>query len=166
MTIVVMGVAGAGKSTVGSLLANALGWTLVDADSFHSPANIEKMSHGIPLSDADRAPWLEAIHERIVHASHSQENVVIACSALKQRYRDVLANGVTIQWVYLKSSMEQIRERLLQRRNHFMNADLLASQFADLEEPQDAIVADSALPAPVVVRQIMDALRRRTPQEA
>jgi gluconokinase len=158
MIVVVMGVTGTGKSTVGPLLASELGATFVDGDSFHSAANIEKMAHGIPLTDADRAPWLAAIHDRIVKAVDSRENLVVACSALKQRYRETLADGVNITWVYLKGSMERLRERLLRRRHHFMSAEMLASQFADLEEPENAIVIDVALPRRDAVKQIVDAL--------
>jgi gluconokinase len=118
------------------------------------------MSRGVPLNDIDRAPWLAAIHERIVQAVDSRENLVLACSALKQRYRETLADGVNITWVYLKGSMEQIRERVLQRRHHFMSADMLASQFADLEEPTDAIIVDVALSPGDAVAQIVNALSK------
>jgi gluconokinase len=111
MIVVIMGVAGAGKSTVGELLAAQLGCDFLDGDSLHSPANIDKMTRGIPLTDADRAPWLAAIHARIVDFVHFHKDLVIACSALKQRYRDALAADVAIIWVYLKGSEEVIRAR-------------------------------------------------------
>jgi len=119
------------------------------------------MTHDIPLTDADRAPWLAAIHGRIVDSLQRAEDLVVACSALKQRYRDALNSGVVITWVYLKGSKELIAERLRQRKHHFMRPEMLASQFADLEEPADAIVVDVAVEPSVVVAQIVDALRVR-----
>ncbi len=158
MIIVIMGVAGAGKSTVGQLLADELHCEFLDGDSLHPPANIEKMTHGIPLTDADRAPWLAAIHARIVESLQRGEPLVVACSALKRQYRDTLGRSVAITWVYLKGSAEVIRERLQHRQRHFMKAKMLASQFADLEEPTNAIVIDvTAVPAEAV-RQIVNAL--------
>ena len=161
MIIVIMGVAGAGKSTVGESLAAELHYKFLDGDSLHPPRNIEKMTHDIPLTDADRAPWLAAIHGRIVDSLQRAEDLVVACSALKQRYRDALNSGVTITWVYLKGSRELIAERLRQRKHHFMKPEMLASQFADLEEPADAIVADVAGEPRVIVAQIVDSLRVR-----
>jgi gluconokinase len=159
MIIVIMGVAGSGKSTVGQLLANELHRRFLDGDSLHPPANVEKMSHGIPLTDTDRAPWLAAIHGCIVESLQRGEDLVVACSALKQRYRDTLDSGVAVTWVYLKGSEEQIGERLRQRKHHFMKPQMLASQFADLEEPRDAIVVEIAAEPPVIVEHIVSALR-------
>jgi gluconokinase len=122
MTIVIMGVAGAGKSTVGELLAAELRCGFLDGDSLHTQSNIEKMTHGIPLTDADRAPWLAANHARIVESFQRGECLVVACSALKQRYRETLADGVGITWVHLKGSEEVIRARLQHRQHHFMKA--------------------------------------------
>ncbi len=156
--IVIMGVAGAGKSTLGPLLATALGCEFLDGDSLHTPANIEKMTHGIPLTDADRAPWLAAIHARAVESFRRRECLVVACSALKQRYRDTLERGVAITWVYLKGSEEVIGERLRHRQHHFMKPQMLASQFADLEEPANAIIIDVEVEPDVAVRQIVDAV--------
>ncbi len=158
MIIVVMGVAGAGKSTLGQLLASELRCEFLDGDSLHPPANIQKMTIGIPLTDADRAPWLAAIHAHIVESFERAQNLVVACSALKQSYRKTLADGVSITWVYLKGSEEVIRARLLERQHHFFKAQMLASQFADLEEPADAIVIDVEIAPSVAVRQIVDAL--------
>ena len=158
MIIVIMGVAGAGKSTVGQLLATELRCEFLDGDSLHSAASIEKMTHGIPLTDADRAPWLAAIHARIVESFQRGEDLVVACSTLKQRYRDTLDRGVAIIWVYLKGSEEVIRARLQGRQHHFMKAQMLASQFADLEEPADAIVIDVAVAPAVAVGEIVSAV--------
>ena len=153
-----MGVAGAGKTTIGQLLANELGWPFLDADSLHPMANIEKMSQGIPLTDADRTAWLAAIHNQIVESFQDSENLVVACSALKQKYRTELAKCVTIRWVYLKGSEELIRSRLEHRDEHFMKAKMLASQVADLEEPTQAIIIDVRVTPDIAVRQIVNAL--------
>ena len=156
--IVVMGVAGAGKTTVGHLLADQLRCAFLDADTLHSPANIEKMAHGVPLTDADREPWLATIHARIVQSFQRGEPLVVACSALKQRYREILSRGVAVTWAYLKGTEEMIRARLQLRQHHFMTAPMLASQFADLEEPTDAIVIDVAVTPAAAVRQIVNVL--------
>ena len=156
-----MGVAGSGKTTIGTLLANALGCAFVDADALHSPANVEKMRRGIGLSDADRAPWLAAVHARIEASFRRGDDLVVACSALKETYRDVLAAGVSIRWVYLKGSPELIRSRLANRLGHFATDSLLATQLDALEEPADAIVVD-VTPAPEsIVKTILTALARR-----
>jgi gluconokinase len=157
--VVVMGVAGAGKTTIGMLLANALGCAFVEGDLLHPKRNIEKMARGIPLTDSDRAPWLAAVRARLLESVQSGEGVVIACSALKQAYREFLANGIPVAWVYLKGSEELIRSRLLLRREHYMRADMLASQFEILEEPADAIVCDVSLAPDVVVKQVLSKLR-------
>jgi gluconokinase len=153
-----MGVAGSGKSSIGQLLASELRCEFLDGDSLHPLANIHKMTVGIPLTDADRVPWLAAIHARIVESFERGRNLVVACSALRQRYRETLANGVSITWVYLKGSEEVIRARLLERQHHFMKAEMLASQFADLEEPTDAIVIDVEMPPSVAAREVLGAL--------
>ena len=142
MVIVVMGVTGSGKTTIGSLLAARLGWHFADADEFHSAANKEKMHKGIPLSDADRLPWLGAMHDQIAKWFAAKQNVVLACSALKQSYRQLLWNGPAVQFVYLKGSYELIAERLRARKGHFADEHILAGQFADLEEPSDAVAVD------------------------
>jgi gluconokinase len=137
MTIIVMGVTGSGKTTIGTLLAQQLGWTFADADDFHTPANKEKMSKGIALTDADRGPWLEAIHEAIVRWEAAGTNAVVACSALKQAYRDLLSENVEVKFVYLRGSAELILERLGHRKGHYAKENLVASQFEALEEPQE-----------------------------
>ena len=160
MIIAIIGVAGSGKTTIGTMLADAMNCPFLDGDSLHSKENIDKMSHGIPLTDADRAPWLAAIHARILDRFERGQDLVVGCSALKQRYRTVLADGVPITWVYLKGSFELIRSRLKHRSGHFMKADMLASQFDALEEPSDALVIDVSAPPSVIVERILSQLRR------
>ena len=137
-----MGVVGAGKTTVGSLLARRLGWEFVDADSFHSPANVEKIRLGIPLGDADRAPWLKAIRQAINLWIAKKQDVVLACSALKKVYREELSGGADMKVVYLKGTYDIIHRRLGLRQGHFATEGLLASQFAILEEPEDGVVVE------------------------
>jgi len=161
MIIVVMGVAGSGKTTVGTRLARALNCTFLEGDALHSRANVEKMSHGIPLTDADRAPWLAAIHSQMLEAFTQGRNLVVACSALKQAYRTTLAKGLPITWIYLRGSAELIRSRLQHRTSHFMKATMLASQFDTLEEPEpsDAVVVDISQQPDTIVEHILSALR-------
>ena len=137
-----MGVAGSGKTTIGSLLAQQLGWEFADADSFHSAENIERIRRGIPLTDEERAPWLRAINEAMLQRVAEQKNAVLACSVLKQSYRDQLHHGPEAKLVYLKGDYDLIYKRLSQRRGHFAGSDLLASQFETLEEPSDAITVE------------------------
>jgi gluconokinase len=159
MIIVLMGVAGSGKTTVGILLADAMGCSFLDGDSLHSKENIEKMSRGMPLTDSDRGPWLSAIHARILHSFERGHDLVVACSALKQQYRQVIAHGVPINWVYLRGSPTLIRSRIENRPGHFLKVGMLASQFVALEEPGDALVVDVAAPPHVIVEQIPSPLR-------
>jgi gluconokinase len=163
MIVVLMGVAGSGKTTVGTMLADALQCPFLEGDSLHSKANAEKMSHGVPLTDADRAPWLAAIHARLLDAFRRGQSLVAACSALEQSYRAVLAEGIPIMWVYLKGSPALIRSRLQHRNGHFMKAEMLASQFDALEEPFDALVADVSQSPGAIVAQILAELRRPNP---
>jgi gluconokinase len=142
MVILVMGTTGAGKTTIGELVAQRLGWIFLDADDFHPPANIGKMKHGIPLTDADRAPWLANIHARLQQLSAQGKHSVLACSALKQSYRDTLSAGLDMRVVYLRGTYEQMRKHILARHGHFAGESILAGQFADLEEPTDALVLD------------------------
>ncbi|HWF92645.1 MAG TPA: gluconokinase [Terriglobales bacterium] len=158
MVIIVMGVTGAGKTTIGNLLAAQLGWKFADADSFHSLANVEKMRKGIPLGDADRAPWLMAMRDAILQWIADSSNVVLACSALKSSYREELRVGPEVKIVYLKGSWELISSRLRQRHGHFAGESILAAQFADLQEPADAIVADVSLPPEEMVLGIRQQL--------
>lgn len=154
MIVVVMGVTGAGKTTIGSLLASRLGWEFADADDFHSAANKEKMRQGIPLTDADRLPWLAALRGKIAEWVTARKNAVLACSALKQAYREMLGTGPEIKIVYLKGSHDLIYGRLRVRHGHFADEHILASQFADLEEPRDAIVVDISPPPKEIVAEI------------
>jgi gluconokinase len=153
-----MGVTGSGKTTVGSLLALQLKWQFADADSFHSPANVEKMRQGIALDDADRAPWLAAIRAAILKWSGDRLNVVLGCSALKRSYRETLEIDPEVKFVYLKGSYEFIYERLLSRHGHFATEKILSSQFAALEEPEDAIVVDVSLAPEQIVKEIREGL--------
>jgi len=158
MIVIVMGTTGSGKTTIGSLLAKRLGWEFVNADDFHPPANVEKMKHGIPLTDADREPWLRALHDKIVEWTAEKRNVVLACSALKQSYRDELRANSEVKFVYLKGSYELFSRRVLSRKGHFAKQDLIASQFAALEEPTDAIVADASHSPEEIVSEVRSKL--------
>ena len=136
MILIVFGVSGAGKTTVGKLLARELGWHFLEADDFHPAANVEKMRSGHPLTDEDRWPWLEHLRRQIKRSLAAGENAVFACSALKRAYRDRLRVSEEVKFVYLRGDFALIEEQLRSRRRHFMDPDLLQSQFDDLEEPQ------------------------------
>lgn len=143
MIVVVMGVSGSGKTTVGKLLAQNLGWKYLEGDDFHSAENIKKMSNGISLTDEDRMPWLARIKNEIDYYFENGSDVVLACSALQENYRTYLAAGIsTIRFLYLKGESAVIRERMKSRGDHYMKSEMLNSQFSSLEEPTDAIVAD------------------------
>jgi len=134
--IVVMGVAGSGKTTVGALLAGRLGWPYAEADNFHPQSNVDKMAAGHPLTDADRKPWLEAIGRWIDERGAADQPGVVSCSGLKRSYRDLLRDGrPEVQMVFLQGSRELIMRRMVARHGHFMKPEMLDSQFADLEEP-------------------------------
>ena len=153
-----MGPAGSGKTTVGELLASQLKWVFADGDNFHSPANIEKMAHGLPLSDDDRIPWLNSIREAMFRCEAERSNLVLACSALKRSYRELLQINSHVKFVHLKGSYELLRERLHSRKGHYAGEQILASQFADLEEPTDAITIDAAQPREQIVAEIRKVL--------
>lgn len=161
MIVILMGVAGSGKTTIGRMLAEALRFPFLDGDSLHSTANIDKMSHGVPLTDADRRPWLEAIRRRLLQAHAQKQDLVLACSALKRDYREFLASGVPVTWVYLKGSEELIQGRIDERQGHYMKSRMLPSQFADLEEPSDAVIVDVSLQPRRIVEQILACLSAR-----
>lgn len=154
MVILVMGVTGAGKTTVGALLAEGLEWAFLDADDFHSATNREKMRRGIPLDDADRAPWLNSIHRELVRRNGKGENVVLACSALKESYRETLSSGLDMKIVFLRGSAEDIHRNLAGRTDHFAGENLVPSQLAVLEEPSAAIVEDVARTPKEIVSNI------------
>ena len=136
MVIIICGVTGVGKTTIGQLLVQELAWEFYDADDFHSVANIAKMKNGVPLTDEDRQPWLDRLRELIEQCLVAGENAVLACSALKKAYRDFLRVSDDVKFVFLRGDRHEITEHLQHRREHFMNPALLDSQFEDLEEPQ------------------------------
>ena len=158
--IVLMGVAGAGKTTVGRALAAELGWRFVDADGLHPPSNVRKMSAGVPLGEADRVPWLAAVYAAIVRALDRREPAVVACSALKARYRFALRGELRgVRIVYLRVLASVLRERLRSRPAHFAGVELLESQLQALEEPEheeDVVTLDGTLPPP----ELIGAMRR------
>ena len=154
MIVLVMGTTGAGKTTIGKLLADDLRWAFLDADNFHPAANVEKMTRGIPLDDADRVPWLAAIHAELVRQTGDGRNCVLACSALKQTYRDTIGAGLDMRIVYLKGTYEEMRAHILARHGHFAGEGILAGQFRDLEEPKDAFVVSVTLPPERIVQAI------------
>lgn len=163
MIVIVMGVSGSGKTTVGRRLAAELGWPFYDADAFHSPSNIEKMRAGSPLTDADRAPWLATLRALIDERLAQGRDAVIACSALKKKYRQQLRDGRTdVRFVYLKGDRNLIAQRIAARRGHFAGSALLESQFAALEEPErgDSIHVDLFLKLDEIVTVIRAALGR------
>ena len=157
---IVMGVSGSGKTSVGKSLAEHLGWDFYDADDFHPPANIEKMSNGMPLDDSDRVPWLATLHDLISSSLILDRPGVLACSALKESYRKRLLEGnAGVQIVYLKGSYELIWSRMTRRKNHYMKADMLKSQFDALEEPADALTVDISLPVEEIVQVVLKQMR-------
>ena len=158
MIIVLIGVTGSGKSTVGRLLAAQLGWRFCEGDDFHPAANLAKMTRGVSLDDEDRKPWLQAIQKVIRIAVEKRENVVIACSALKESYRSMLQVEGEVIFVYLKANLALIQQRLKKRTGHFMNPVLIQSQFDTLEEPNQALQIDASLSPAKIVQSIRDRL--------
>ena len=155
MVVVLIGAAGAGKTTVGRALAGALGWRFVDGDDFHSPAAIAKMHAGAALTDADRAPWLAALHQVMAIAIGRREPLVVACSALRARYREELRGDLrTVRFVYLKADEATLRRRLTDRAGHFAGPALVQSQLAALEEPEDGLTVDATAPPERIVASI------------
>jgi|HubBroStandDraft_2_1064218.scaffolds.fasta_scaffold00752_7 gluconokinase len=155
MILLVMGVAGSGKTTIASELARRLNWIFLDADDFHSAANREKMRLGIHLADEDRIPWLDAIHAELEKLNAAGKNEVLGCSALSEAYRQRLLGNLPAKIVYLQGSRELIQQRLQQRHGHFAGTAILDDQFATLEEPRDAIVVDVAKRPDEIVEEIL-----------
>jgi gluconokinase len=158
MIVIVMGVVGAGKTTIGKLLAEQMGWEFADADDFHPASNVAKIRTGIPLTDRDREPWLDLLHAKIVEWIKQGHSAVLACSALKGIYRDKLDAGPEVRFVYLKGTADLIASRLQARRGHFANESILASQLADLEEPEGAITVKISETPPQIVNDIRKGL--------
>ena len=163
MVVVVMGVTGTGKTTVGEALALRTGWPFADADNFHSAANRAKMRAGIPLTDEDREPWLRSLHDQIATWLHEGVNGILACSALKESYRAELTKGIQrgcVRFIYLNGPASLIRERIEARRGHYMPESLLPSQLATLEPLRDAVEISIAQTVPAMVDQILSALAK------
>jgi gluconokinase len=158
MIIILMGVSGSGKTTVGRSLAREIGWNFYEGDDFHSEENIARMRRGIALADEDRLPWLQAIRKTIQAALDRGENAVIACSALKSSYRRMLRISDDVVFVYLKAGASLVQERLKSRTGHFMSPELLKSQFDALEEPEEALAVDASMPPEESVRIIRNKL--------
>ncbi|HEX7043647.1 MAG TPA: gluconokinase [Burkholderiales bacterium] len=159
--IVVMGIAGTGKTTVGRRVAAALGWEFLDGDDLHPAANVAKMARGVPLTDEDRAPWLERVRERIAGYLARGTGAVVACSALKRRYRARLrVDPARVHFVHLEGDPPLLHARLAARAGHYMKAGLLDSQLAALEPPRRALAIDAALPVDAIVARIRSAIGR------
>lgn len=154
--MILIGAAGAGKTTVGQALATGLGWRFADGDDYHTPASVAKMRAGTPLTDADRAPWLASLHHVIAAALDRREHLVVTCSALRERYRSTLQGGLrSVRFVYLDADEPTLRRRLAERRAHFAGPSLVASQLATLESPGDALTIDATRRP----EEIVDAIR-------
>jgi len=159
LAIVLMGVSGCGKTSVGKALSAELGWSFYEGDEFHSPENVETMSMGMPLNDEDRAPWLEALHDLIADKLQAGENHILACSALKTKYRQQLQeDNEGVVFVYLDGNFELIWSRMHTRDDHYMKPEMLKSQFDTLENPVNALQVDIAQPIEAIVREIIECL--------
>ena len=154
---IVMGVSGSGKSTVGQALAERLGWDFFDADDFHPPENIAKMAAGIPLDDSDRTPWLAALSDQLFTTLKAGRHPVLACSALKESYREKLLDGKAgVEVIYLKGSYELLWARMSGRQGHFMKPEMLKSQFAALEAPQTALILEISMPLEEMLALVLE----------
>jgi gluconokinase len=159
--VIVMGVSGCGKTSVGRAIAANLGWVFHDADAFHPPANVEKMAKGIPLSDSDRAPWLAVLHDMISSSLKQNQPGVLACSALKEHYRQQLMKDLdNIQLVYLKGSYDLIWSRMSARTDHYMKPEMLQSQFDTLEEPANALTIDISVSIDEIIGAILNQIKK------
>jgi gluconokinase len=164
MIVVLMGVSGCGKTTVGRRLSSRLGWRFIDADDFHPASNVQKMRSGVPLTDDDRWPWLDRLNGLLKDEQTAGHDAIIGCSALKARYRDRLSADLSeVRWVHLKGAFELIESRLKARREHYMPPSLLASQFAALEPPGDALDLDVNADPETIVTQLVEQLRLAQP---
>ena len=158
--IILMGVSGSGKTSVGKGLSEALGWPFYDGDDFHPQENVDKMAQGIPLNDEDRQPWLERLHSLISEHLETDRSLIVASSALKAKYREVLRGDLqsSVLFVHLAGSFELIQSRMENRSGHYMKAEMLRSQFRDLETPDDALTVSIDQPVGAIVDQIIDEL--------
>ena len=162
LAIVLMGVSGCGKTSVGTGLSDVLGWPFFDGDDYHPQANVDKMSVGIPLTDEDRFPWLQNLHNLIVEHLSNESPLIVACSALKAEYRRILeGENRNVRFVFLEGSFDLIYKRMQQRSGHYMKADMLRSQFEALEPPGDAITVSIEKPVSIVVDEIMKAIMKQ-----
>ncbi|MHB1688346.1 MAG: gluconokinase [Ignavibacteriaceae bacterium] len=142
MVLIIMGVSGSGKTTIGKLLSDKLGWRFYEGDEYHPKENIEKMKNGISLNDEDRKPWLMKLRSIIEESISKKNNIIISCSALKESYRKILQVNNEVNFVYLKGSFEMVEKRMKEREDHFMKPGMLQSQFDALDEPKNAIIVD------------------------
>ena len=155
--LIVMGVSGCGKTSVGKSLAEQLGWDFYDADDFHPPINVQKMAKGIPLNDSDRAPWLASLHDLISSSLKTNKHGVLACSALKERYRQqLMKDNEEVQLVYLKGSYDLVWSRMSTRKDHYMKPEMLRSQFEVLEEPVSALTFDVSTAVNEIVSKVLE----------
>jgi gluconokinase len=155
--LILIGVSGSGKTTIGKALATKLGWDFYDADDFHPPENIIKMAGGIPLNDDDRVPWLASLHALISSCLKENQSGVLACSALKERYRQLLfVDNHGVQIVFLKGDYDLIWSRMIARPEHYMKPEMLKSQFDALDEPTNGLVIDASLPMDEIVNHILE----------
>jgi carbohydrate kinase (thermoresistant glucokinase family) len=155
MIVIVMGPMGSGKSTIGPLVAERLHIPFLDADDIHPASNREKLEKGIPLNDVDRSPWLSIIRGRLEGWKGGGPQGVLACSALKQEYRDLLGKDLDVRWIYLKGTADFLRKRIAGRKGHFASGEILSSQLADLEEPEAALWVDIRMELPIIVEKIV-----------
>lgn len=157
MFYIIMGVSGSGKSTIGKLLSDRLNCQFYDGDDFHPPSNLQKMNNDIPLTDSDRQAWLEKLQALITSVLDIEEEGVLACSALKSKYRQILSNdNPKVVFIYLQGDYDCLKSRIQSRQGHFMGVDLLRSQFETLEEPKDAVIVNVCLEPRAIVAEILN----------